>query len=469
MSLITPRSNTQYSGLTGRKINPPLNQILASQMPAATQILAAEARRRQEEERLIQEQKLKQEAIAMQEQQARTAALIRGGTTGIQLAKLIKDPEFMPQLTGKATELITQAAGLNELNKIALPLVLDPAAEGTKTIGATVAPIAAAQEVGKTVAQEAGKTALEEGGKIAAQEAGKTIAQEAGKTALEEGGKIAAQEAGKTIAQEAGKTALEEGGKIAAQEAGKTIAQEAGKTALEEGGKIAAQEAGKTVAQEAGKTAMKIIPTIAKSISTYVPDYAALGQAAVKLGGLGLETIGEKSNIEPVAQIGRTWQDVDTFTGIVRPLAEEIIRDPGTKRAILTTMDIFNPGGALLTLIKNGIDSACMIVTACTSRQSPEVEIAREYRDKFLTRRQLRGYYMLAEKIVPRMHRSPRLTRLIKRWLVDPLIVYGRHALVKTAPPPWRYERIIATAFLALIGCIGRTRKQFTRANGEVY
>jgi len=445
MSLITPRSNTQYSGLTGRKINPPLNQILASQMPAATQILAAEARRRQEEERLIQEQKLKQEAIAMQEQQARTAALIRGGTTGIQLAKLIKDPEFMPQLTGKATELITQAAGLNELNKIALPLVLDPAAEGTKTIGATVAPIAAAQEVGKTVAQEAGKTALEEGGKIAA------------------------QEAGKTIAQEAGKTALEEGGKIAAQEAGKTIAQEAGKTALEEGGKIAAQEAGKTVAQEAGKTAMKIIPTIAKSISTYVPDYAALGQAAVKLGGLGLETIGEKSNIEPVAQIGRTWQDVDTFTGIVRPLAEEIIRDPGTKRAILTTMDIFNPGGALLTLIKNGIDSACMIVTACTSRQSPEVEIAREYRDKFLTRRQLRGYYMLAEKIVPRMHRSPRLTRLIKRWLVDPLIVYGRHALVKTAPPPWRYERIIATAFLALIGCIGRTRKQFTRANGEVY
>ena len=374
MSLITPRSNTQYSGLTGRKINPPLNQILASQMPAATQILAAEARRRQEEERLIQEQKLKQEAIAMQEQQARTAALIRGGTTGIQLAKLIKDPEFMPQLTGKATELITQAAGLNELNKIALPLVLDPAAEGTKTIGATVAPIAAA-----------------------------------------------------------------------------------------------AQEVGKTVAQEAGKTAMKIIPTIAKSISTYVPDYAALGQAAVKLGGLGLETIGEKSNIEPVAQIGRTWQDVDTFTGIVRPLAEEIIRDPGTKRAILTTMDIFNPGGALLTLIKNGIDSACMIVTACTSRQSPEVEIAREYRDKFLTRRQLRGYYMLAEKIVPRMHRSPRLTRLIKRWLVDPLIVYGRHALVKTAPPPWRYERIIATAFLALIGCIGRTRKQFTRANGEVY
>ena len=389
MSLITPRSNTQYSGLTGRKINPPLNQILASQMPAATQILAAEARRRQEEERLIQEQKLKQEAIAMQEQQARTAALIRGGTTGIQLAKLIKDPEFMPQLTGKATELITQAAGLNELNKIALPLVLDPAAEGTKTIGATVAPIAAAQEVGKTVAQEAGKTALEEGGKIAA--------------------------------------------------------------------------------QEAGKTAMKIIPTIAKSISTYLPDYAALGQAAVKLGGLGLETIGEKSNIEPVAQIGRTWQDVDTFTGIGRPWAEEIIRDPGTKRDILTTMDIFNPGGGLLTLIKNGIDSACMIVTACTSRQSPEVEIAREYRDKFLTRRQLRGYYMLAEKIVPRMHRSPRLTRLIKRWLVDPLIVYGRHALVKTAPPPWRYERIIATAFLALIGCIGRTRKQFTRANGEVY
>jgi len=371
-------------------------------MPAATQILAAEARRRQEEERLIQEQKLKQEAIAMQEQQARTAALIRGGTTGIQLAKLIKDPEFMPQLTGKATELITQAAGLNELNKIALPLVLDPAAEGTKTIGATVAPIAAAQEVGKTVAQEAGKTALEEGGKIAAQEAGKTVAQEAGKTALEEGGKIAAQEAGKTVAQEAGKTALEEGGKIAAQEAGKTAATTG-------------------------------IGTTLGSIATSIAPY-------MTLLGYGLE-----------------WaKELDVVSAKnIRPFEWAL-----------------NPAGKVLDFIANPSNffkDSCMIVTACTSRKSPEVEIAREYRDKFLTRRQLRGYYMLAEKIVPRMHRSPRLTRLIKRWLVDPLIVYGRHALVKTAPPPWRYERIIATAFLALIGCIGRTRKQFTRANGEVY
>ena len=370
MSLITPRSNTQYSGLTGRKINPPLNQILASQMPAATQILAAEARRRQEEERLIQEQKLKQEAIAMQEQQARTAALIRGGTTGIQLAKLIKDPEFMPQLTGKATELITQAAGLNELNKIALPLVLDPAAEGTKTIGATVAPIAAAQE--------------------------------------------------------AGKTALEEGGKIAAQEAGKTVAQEAGKTALEEGGKIAAQEAGKTAATTG-------IGTTLKSIATSIAPYM-------------------------------------TLLGIPFELAKEL--DVVSAKNIRPFEWALNPAGKVLDFIANPSNffkDSCMIVTACTSRKSPEVEIAREYRDKFLTRRQLRGYYMLAEKIVPRMHRSPRLTRLIKRWLVDPLIVYGRHALVKTAPPPWRYERIIATAFLALIGCIGRTRKQFTRANGEVY
>jgi len=441
MSLITPRSNTQYSGLTGRKINPPLNQILASQMPAATQILAAEARRRQEEERLIQEQKLKQEAIAMQEQQARTAALIRGGTTGIQLAKLIKDPEFMPQLTGKATELITQAAGLNELNKIALPLVLDPAAEGTKTIGATVAPIAAAQEVGKTVAQEAGKTALEEGGKIAAQEAGKTVAQEAGKTALEEGGKIAAQEAGKTVAQEAGKTALEEGGKIAAQEAGKTAATTGIGTTLK---------------------------SIATSIAPYM-TYHALRRGGQALLGYGLQELGGSEN-NVISQFGRTVSNTSNIEDIPFEWAKEL--DVVSAKNIRPFEWALNPAGKVLDFIANPSNffkDSCMIVTACTSRKSPEVEIAREYRDKFLTRRQLRGYYMLAEKIVPRMHRSPRLTRLIKRWLVDPLIVYGRHALVKTAPPPWRYERIIATAFLALIGCIGRTRKQFTRANGEVY
>jgi len=409
MSLITPRSNTQYSGLTGRKINPPLNQILASQMPAATQILAAEARRRQEEERLIQEQKLKQEAIAMQEQQARTAALIRGGTTGIQLAKLIKDPEFMPQLTGKATELITQAAGLNELNKIALPLVLDPAAEGTKTIGATVAPIAAAQE--------------------------------------------------------AGKTALEEGGKIAAQEAGKTVAQEAGKTALEEGGKIAAQEAGKTAATTGIGTTLK---SIATSIAPYM-TYHALRRGGQALLGYGLQELGGSEN-NVISQFGRTVSNTSNIEDIPFEWAKEL--DVVSAKNIRPFEWALNPAGKVLDFIANPSNffkDSCMIVTACTSRKSPEVEIAREYRDKFLTRRQLRGYYMLAEKIVPRMHRSPRLTRLIKRWLVDPLIVYGRHALVKTAPPPWRYERIIATAFLALIGCIGRTRKQFTRANGEVY
>ncbi|HPD57606.1 MAG TPA: hypothetical protein PKW17_10240 [Smithellaceae bacterium] len=409
MSLITPRSNTQYSGLTGRKINPPLNQILASQMPAATQILAAEARRRQEEERLIQEQKLKQEAIAMQEQQARTAALIRGGTTGIQLAKLIKDPEFMPQLTGKATELITQAAGLNELNKIALPLVLDPAAEGTKTIGATVAPIAAAQE--------------------------------------------------------AGKTALEEGGKIAAQEAGKTVAQEAGKTALEEGGKIAAQEAGKTAATTGIGTTLK---SIATSIAPYM-TYHALRRGGQALLGYGLQELGGSEN-NVISQFGRTVSNTSNIEDIPFEWAKEL--DVVSAKNIRPFEWALNPAGKVLDFIDNPSNffkDSCMIVTACTSRKSPEVEIAREYRDKFLTRRQLRGYYMLAEKIVPRMHRSPRLTRLIKRWLVDPLIVYGRHALVKTAPPPWRYERIIATAFLALIGCIGRTRKQFTRANGEVY
>ena len=385
MSLITPRSNTQYSGLTGRKINPPLNQILASQMPAATQILAAEARRRQEEERLIQEQKLKQEAIAMQEQQARTAALIRGGTTGIQLAKLIKDPEFMPQLTGKATELITQAAGLNELNKIALPLVLDPAAEGTKTIGATVAPIAAAQE--------------------------------------------------------------------------------AGKTALEEGGKIAAQEAGKTAATTGIGTTLK---SIATSIAPYM-TYHALRRGGQALLGYGLQELGGSEN-NVISQFGRTVSNTSNIEDIPFEWAKEL--DVVSAKNIRPFEWALNPAGKVLDFIDNPSNffkDSCMIVTACTSRKSPEVEIAREYRDKFLTRRQLRGYYMLAEKIVPRMHRSPRLTRLIKRWLVDPLIVYGRHALVKTAPPPWRYERIIATAFLALIGCIGRTRKQFTRANGEVY
>ena len=95
------------------------------------------------------------------------------------------------------------------------------------------------------------------------------------------------------------------------------------------------------------------------------------------------------------------------------------------------------------------------------------MDITREYRDKFLTPEQLRGYYVVAEKIVPLIERVAFVKKIVKRLLVDNLIEYGRHALGKGAKP--RAASIIITRlFLALCSKVGARRKQFVRCNGEV-
>jgi hypothetical protein len=71
----------------------------------------------------------------------------------------------------------------------------------------------------------------------------------------------------------------------------------------------------------------------------------------------------------------------------------------------------------------------CIIVTTATHPDSEEVNITRQYRDRFLDKETLRGYYVIAEKVVPLMKKYPLFKKLVKRVLVDNLIEYGRYAL----------------------------------------
>jgi hypothetical protein len=106
----------------------------------------------------------------------------------------------------------------------------------------------------------------------------------------------------------------------------------------------------------------------------------------------------------------------------------------------------------------------CIIVTACTDRHSPEVEIAREYRDKFMSPDQLRGYYMIAEAIMPFVvkHKA-----FVKRNLVDRLVEYGRYHLGRTEIVPCRASCAVTRGFMMLCGFAGRRKRVFVRCNGE--
>lgn len=111
----------------------------------------------------------------------------------------------------------------------------------------------------------------------------------------------------------------------------------------------------------------------------------------------------------------------------------------------------------------------CIIITACTDSHSPEVETAREYRDKFLDAESLRGYYKLAERIVPRIESNGKIKQFIKKHLVDSLVEYGSSKLGKTDTKPCMKSRIISKCFLGLIKAIGASCKSYVRCNGEVY
>jgi hypothetical protein len=195
----------------------------------------------------------------------------------------------------------------------------------------------------------------------------------------------------------------------------------------------------------------------AASAGMAAAPWAAAGYAAAKFGGAALERATGQGESNVGSQFARTVQD--PLAGIGRPWLKEmgVIEDnPWVKNV----MDVLNPIGFVEE------EAGCIIVTACTDRNSPEVELTREYRDRFLTPDQLRGYYMIAETILPyvKKHKT-----FVKRILVDNLIEYGRYALDKTSDRPSIASRIITRTFLCLCKLVGRTRKQFIRANGEVF
>lgn len=125
--------------------------------------------------------------------------------------------------------------------------------------------------------------------------------------------------------------------------------------------------------------------------------------------------------------------------------------------------------GTVLGSIGGYISEACIIVTACTNRHSYEVEIAREYRDAFMDADQLRGYYALAEQIVPRIEDSDRLRKFFKKYLVNRLVDYGEYKLGKKDRKPEVMSCIVSKGFLGACKMIGKILPIYIRANGEVY
>jgi len=233
----------------------------------------------------------------------------------------------------------------------------------------------------------------------------------------------------------------------------------AGEAGTIEGGTLAAEGVGTAAAAETGGA------TLGSIGGGVLSGPALAGVAALKFGGPTLRRIMQKGTRDLTGSEAGSGNEIQKmnraaldFRGAVTPLYEEFTGNemPEVVQAVT------NPAGYLAS------KAGCIIVTACTSPDSPEVNLTREYRDKFMSPEQLRGYYMLAEKIVPSIEKSPKLKAFIKKYLVDNLIEYGAFALGKANQTSPKAE-LVAKAFLGLCRMVGRTRKQFVRANGEAY
>jgi len=224
-------------------------------------------------------------------------------------------------------------------------------------------------------------------------------------------------------------------------------------------GEVAATETGATLgtvgtSAAAGEGAASLGGAASAGLSAL--PWAVAGYYGAKLGGEILEKNAPTTFQE---RMGRTMQD--PLQGIGKPWAKEIFGEDKYEK-IEPVMEVLNPIGWVAK------KAGCIIITACTDRNSPEVNIARQYRDHYMTIKEQRGYYRLAEKIAPLIYKYPLVKRFMYKHLVLNLIEYGKYALHKTDTTPSVVATLVTKTFLMVCGLLGNTHKQFTRCNGEV-
>ncbi|MCK9276381.1 MAG: hypothetical protein M0P57_14985 [Syntrophales bacterium] len=119
----------------------------------------------------------------------------------------------------------------------------------------------------------------------------------------------------------------------------------------------------------------------------------------------------------------------------------------------------------------------CIIVTACTSPDSYEVDIARKYRDTYLDETTLTGYYLIAPSIAKVIEEVKPFKWLVKKILVDRLIDYGESAL-GIKPMKFITSPLVTGLFLGMCYKIGGyVEKKLEKKNsfntkprdGEIY
>lgn len=208
---------------------------------------------------------------------------------------------------------------------------------------------------------------------------------------------------------------------------------------------------------------------------------AGVGSKLVNAGGGFLASMAPSAVGYFAGKAGgtRSTREIGKLGGMVKGKTAREMVGGGIKGAVagMTTGAAIGAMGGPIGVVGGGIygllsgiaggTGKCIIITICTEENSEDVKVAREYRDKFMDKEMLRGYYMIADKIVPILEKSKLMRTIIRHILVKPMIAFGRKELGYSKSAGIIPE-IVTGLFLFLCHWIGSRRSEFVRINGEV-
>ena len=84
-----------------------------------------------------------------------------------------------------------------------------------------------------------------------------------------------------------------------------------------------------------------------------------------------------------------------------------------------------NDGGSKSS--SGGDGGCCFIMLEARYGNGTMDEVVRRYRDEYMTDRNRRGYYKLAEVLVPLMRNSNVFKWIVTKTFADPLVSYGKY------------------------------------------
>jgi hypothetical protein len=181
-----------------------------------------------------------------------------------------------------------------------------------------------------------------------------------------------------------------------------------------------------------------------------------LAQTSLGMGSLGLE-----AGRTGMSGAQTMWEM--TGQGLAAPYQEYLRQSYYPMELMQSLISALRPRQVKQQSSSSAKGGCCFIFLEAYDGKLPWV--VRAYRDQHMTSRNKRGYYRLADKLVPLMRKSKIVKHLVRFLMTKPMTFYGRYFYKLN---PWGVLAAPITAFwLCVFELMGR-KAPYVRSNGEV-